>query len=346
MISQAEEKYPKRLFTRKQNGSRPVLIQAEDERAQSRFVCQKVLELWEEGVALHDLAVLFRSGYLSFDLEIELTRHNIPYVKRGGFKFMEAAHVKDILAHLRVLVNPRDVVSWNRLLLLIDGIGPRTGQSVIRAVTDTLAHPGHFLEGLKPFCKGFQYSAGVQELFGLLERISEGDLSPSEQMGWVCQYYIPLLQHRYDDYPKRMRDLEHLQAIADRYRETAVLLADLALEPPEGTVTDLTGSDGEKEQLILSTIHSAKGLEWHSVFLIWALDGRLPSMHSLLSDEEVEEERRLFYVALTRAKENIFVTYPIRIFDRSSGTILSRPSRFIEDIDEDLLETWTLVEEG
>jgi DNA helicase-2/ATP-dependent DNA helicase PcrA len=165
-------------------------------------------------------------------------------------------------------------------------------------------------------------------------------------MAWVCHYYLPILKQRYDDYPKRMKDLEHLQTLAERYRETGDLLSDLVLEPPNESVSDIASPDQEDERLILSTIHSAKGLEWHTVFILWALDGRLPSLYSFMSDEELEEERRLFYVAITRAKENLFITYPVKIFDRATGSVLSKPSRFIEDIDEGLLETWTLVEES
>lgn len=345
VISQAEEKYPKRLFTRKAEGPPPALIRSEDERAQSRFVCQKILELDEEGVPLDEIAVLFRSSYLSFDLEVELARHNIPYVKRGGFKFMETAHVKDVLSHLRILANPRDSVSWNRLLLLIDGIGPRTSQSIIGSALECITHRKNVLEGLQPFCRGHTYSRGVADLYGLLEKLQEGGMSPAEQMGWVCHYYQPLLKERFDDYPKRTKDLEHLQTLAERYQDTPTLLSDLALEPPNESVSDVSPAEEEAQRLILSTIHSAKGLEWHTVFILCALDGRLPSMHSLMSEEELEEERRLLYVAMTRAKQNLLITYPVKLFDRASGSVLSKPSRFIEEVDERLLETWTLVEE-
>lgn len=346
IISQAEEKYPKNLFTRKNHGVAPALIQAEDERSQSRFVCQKVLELREEGVPLHEMAVLFRSSFLSFDLEIELARYNIPYIKRGGFKFMETAHVKDVLAHLRVLANPRDSVSWNRVLLLIEGIGPRTSQTLISQVMASMARTGDFIGGLVPFTTGHSYSPGLEELCSLLRKLNGGGLSPAEQMGWVCRYYQPLLQHRYDDYPKRMKDLEHLQTLSERYRDVGILLSDLALEPPDESVSDIASPGEEDERLILSTIHSAKGLEWHTVFIIWALDGRLPSLHAFVSEEDLEEERRLFYVAVTRAKENLFIAYPVKVFDRATGSVLSKPSRFIEDLDRGLLEPWTLIEEG
>jgi DNA helicase-2/ATP-dependent DNA helicase PcrA len=234
---------------------------------------------------------------------------------------------------------------------------------------------GHFLEGLTPFCKGSHFSTGLQELSDLLGKLCGGPasgfagdgpgrggiggataphgpphitkgLAPAEQMAWVCHYYLPILKQRYDDYPKRMKDLEHLQTLAERYRETGAFLSDLVLEPPNESVSDIASPDQEDERLILSTIHSAKGLEWHTVFILWALDGRLPSLYSFMSDEALEEERRLFYVAITRAKENLFISYPVKIFDRATGSVLSKPSRFIEDIDEGLLETWTLVEEG
>jgi DNA helicase-2/ATP-dependent DNA helicase PcrA len=254
--------------------------------------------------------------------------------------------VKDILAHLRVMANPKDSVSWNRLLLLIEGIGPRTSQSIIGSVVAAMTGTGHFLEGLKPFCKGSSYSIAVQELYELLGKLKEGELPPAEQVAWVYHYYLPLLKQRYDDYPKRIKDLEHLQTLAERYRETGTLLSDLVLDPPNESVSEIVSPDQEDERLILSTIHSAKGLEWHTVFILCALDGRLPSMHSFMSDEELEEERRLFYVAITRAKENLFITYPVKIFDRASGSVLSKPSRFIEDMDEGLLEPWTLIEES
>ena len=345
VISRAREKYPKHLFTRKQDGPVPVLIQAEDERAQSMFVCQKVLELLEKGVPQQEIAVLFRSSFLSFDLEIELARYGIPYVKRGGFKFMETAHVKDVLAHIRVTVNPRDSVSWNRMLLLMDRVGSRTSQKIIDQIVRSNGRPDESLKGLKHFSKGFPYSAQMQDLCTLLEKLSGGSLSPSEHVAWVSQYYLPHLKRRYDDYPRRLRDLEHLQNLADRYDKLENFLSDLTLEPPNESISDITPPDREEEKLVLSTIHSAKGLEWHTVIVLWSLDGRLPSLYAFDADEEMEEERRLFYVAVTRAKENLFMTYPARIFDRSTGMVLSRPSRFVEGLPEELLETWSLVEE-
>ena len=341
IIRRAQERYEKNLFTRKDYGDTPLLIQAESEQMQSRFVCQKILEIREEGVPLWDIAVLFRSSFHSFDLEIELARHNIPFVKRGGFQFMESAHIKDLLAHLRILSNPQDAISWSRALLLLEGIGPQLSQKVIHWLLEG-THP---TERLRSFETKGKVAHGLKTLAQVLEACSEGH-RPAEKAQYLMQYYLPILKRRYpDDYPKRLKDMEHFQGMTERYRSLERLLSDMALEPPTDSVAGVLAVDPDEGPLVLSTIHSAKGLEWHSVFIIWALEGRFPSYYNMNSEEELEEERRLLYVAATRAKENLFVTYPIKIFDRGLRTVLSRPSQFIEGISEELLEPVTLVDE-
>jgi DNA helicase-2/ATP-dependent DNA helicase PcrA len=341
IIRRAQERYEKNLFTRKAHGDTPLLARAESELMQSRFVCQKVLELREEGVPLWDIAVLFRSSFHSFDLEIELARHNIPFVKRGGFQFMESAHIKDLLAHLRILSNPQDAVSWSRALLLLDGVGPQLSQKIIHWLLDG-ARPTQRLRSFE--AKG-GVAHGLKTLAQVLEACSEG-LRPAEKAQYLMQYYLPILKRKHpDDYPKRLKDLEHFQGMTERYRSLERLLSDMALEPPTDSVEGALAVDPDEGPLVLSTIHSAKGLEWHSVFIIWALEGRFPSYYNVDTEEELEEERRLLYVAATRAKENLFITYPIKIFDRGLRTVLSRPSQFIEGIPEELLEPVTLVDE-
>src|SRR5438093_690257 len=344
VINQAAEKYTKTLFTRKREGPAPVLVKAVNENTQSRFVAQRVLELREEGVALGDIAVLFRSSFHSFDLEIELSRRNSPFVKRGGFRFIETANVKVILAHVRVVENPRDAVSWNRLLLLIEGVGPRKSQALIDAI---LAQESNGLKALKEAAaKGSGPSVqGLQDLLRVLEEVSGGRMTPAEQMNAVCGYYLPILKQHYDDYPKRIKDVEHLYTIAARYGKLESFLADLALEPPDESVFDVEAEDRDDERLVLSTIHSAKGLEWHSVFIIWALDGKFPSVYSMTADDELEEERRLFYVAITRAKQNLYVSCPVNVYDKSSGMVLSKPSRFLDEVRRDCFESWSLIDE-
>jgi DNA helicase-2/ATP-dependent DNA helicase PcrA len=338
--------YYKELYTRRSGGSLPQLISTENENMQSRYVVQKILELREQGVPLEEIAVLFRSSFLSFDLEIELTKANIPFVKFGGFKFVETSHVKDVVAYLRVLENPRDVVSWNRILLLIDGVGPRTAEKVVDDILKrrvSLSSDGRETLPTTKFWMQFNdYAENVQKLFDVLKQASLANLGPAEKTFQILQYYEPILRARYDDHQKRKKDLEMFQNITERYKEVGTLLTDLALEPPNESIVDVESPGPEEEFLTLSTIHSAKGLEWNSVFIIYALEGRFPTMRSVASDEEIEEERRLMYVACTRAKANLFITYPMNVYDRESGLILTKPSRFIQGLGEHLLEPWVV----
>ena len=342
IILQAKESYTKNLFTKKDSGFQPALIEADSERYQSRFVAQKILELREEGVPLTEMAVLFRSSFHSFDLEIELSKCDLPFVKRGGFKFIETTHVKDVLAHLRILANPQDAVSWHRVLLLLEGVGPKSSDKILN----------HVLGGAEQIQRLADYPGRgavrteVQKLAAALQTVADPDLQPREQIDLIVQYYLPILKrNQRDDYPKRQKDLEHFSIITERYRSLDRLLSDMALEPPNSSVGDVLATDRDEEGVLtLSTIHSAKGLEWHSVFIIWAVEGRFPSLYNK-EDDELEEERRLMYVAATRAKENLFISYPINIFDRATGIVLSKPSRFLEDIPRRILKPVFLIEE-
>lgn len=325
----------------------PQLVAAQTENQQSRYVVQKILEYREAGIPLEEMAVLFRSSFHSFDLEIELAKANIPFVKFGGFKFIETAHVKDVVAYLRVLENPRDVVSWNRILLLIDGVGPRTAEKVIEDILKRrVGLAKEFREAVTATTKFWMeygnYPENVRRLFDMLKEVAAPHIPPSEKAYHILEYYEPILHARYEDHIKRKKDLETFQNITERYKSTNELLTDLALEPPNESIADIESPGQETEYLTLSTIHSAKGLEWNTVFVIYALEGRFPTMRSAASDEEMEEERRLMYVACTRAKEHLHITYPMNIYDRESGLILTKPSRFIESIAENLLEQWVV----
>jgi DNA helicase-2/ATP-dependent DNA helicase PcrA len=344
----SRHKYTKELYTHKGGGELPTIVVAAEENLQSKFVVQKVLELREQGIPLDDIAILFRSSYLSFDLEIELNKANIPFVKFGGFKFIETAHIKDMVAYLRVLENPRDAVAWNRILLLVDGVGPRTAEKVLEDILARRVGPatGGSRQTLPTFWADYNaYPEKVRELFDALKSSSADHIPPADKVQQLLNYYHPIFTKRYDDYNKRKKDLEMFQQITERYRSLGTLLTDLALEPTNESVTDITAPGTDDEKLVLSTIHSAKGLEWHSVFVIYALDGRFPNSRAALSEDAMEEERRLMYVACTRAKENLFITYPINIYDRESGLLLSKPSRFISGLPEKLLETWVVDEE-
>jgi DNA helicase-2/ATP-dependent DNA helicase PcrA len=346
IIDRAPEKYTKVLHTRRVDGDTPVLVQCADEGAQARFVCQRILELREEGTSLDAIAVLFRSSYHSFDLELELQRHDLPFVKRGGFKFMETAHVKDVLAHLRLLANPRDAVSWHRVLLLLDGLGPKTAADIyahVGAAADLL----DAVARLGTYPRHGAYTKELARLAELLTEITLDELPVEERVGRIVGFYVPMLRHKHpEDFPKREKDLEHFLTIAARYRSLDTLLADMALEPPTDSVGDVLAADLDEGLLTLSTIHSAKGLEWQAVFVIGMVDGRFPSLYNLRSEDEVEEERRLLYVAATRAKEHLYLSYPIDIYDRATGMVLGKPSRFLEGLPSAVLGGLHVVEEA
>jgi len=330
VIERAREKYSKHLFTRKSGGSPPELIETEDENTQSVFVVEQIQNLTARGMRLEQIAVLFRAGFHSFDLEIELSRQGIPFIKVGGFKFTESAHIKDVLAHLRVIANPYDRISWYRILQLVEKVGPRGAQRIY----ETIVKAGAGVGGL--FSLRLK-NPGVERLKALYKSIDANAKSTAEMGGAVIQYYLPILKRLFDDHPKRAKDLEQLLGILERYHRLEHFLTDMALEPPNISAEESLYTAGAEDRLVLSTIHSAKGLEWQSVFVIWALDGRFPSLHAMSNEEDMEEELRLMYVAATRARKNLCFTYPRQVYDRSLGIVLNRPSRFIDMIPDDIL---------
>jgi DNA helicase-2/ATP-dependent DNA helicase PcrA len=335
IIDQATEKYSKTLFTQRSGGSTPVLVSARDENSQSLFVVRKIQQLIDQGVALNQIAVLFRAGFHSFDLEIELNREQLPFIKVGGFRFVESAHIKDVLAHLRVISNPHDRINWYRILLLVNKIGPTTARKVFEAVQ----HAGSGYTGLLAVKATTAALKGLNQLKALFSEIDSFPMSVAQMGQAVIRYYLPILKERHDDHPKREKDLEQLLAIMERYGSLEQFLTDMALEPPNVSVGDTFSTEtATKDRLVLSTVHSAKGLEWHTVFIIWALDGRFPSAQSMYKEEDLEEELRLMYVAATRAREKLYFTYPGQIYDRSVGIMLNRPSRFIDMMPADILE--------
>jgi len=336
IISRAKEKFTKTLFTDKKGGEKPALICAKDSQMEAEFICQRVLELLDEDVELSDICVLARNARMSFNLEIELSKRNIPFQKFGGPKFMETAHIKDIIAHLRVLLNPDDEISLSRIMLLLKGVGAQTVNSVIPIIKST----SEFNLKLLPSKK----SKNFEPLFNMLnkERNSNKDLTKIVED--VIEYYRPILKDKYDDYSKREKDLEHFVYLSTQYKKLDNFLSDLALEPPNRSVEGMYKNNIKDDCLTISTIHSAKGLEWDSVFIIGAVDGRFPSAYSFNSPEEMDEELRLMYVATTRAKNNLYITYPVDMYDYSTDMVLSKPSRFLDDIDDDILEVWDITE--
>ncbi len=341
IIEGAVEKYEKHLYTRKSGGDLPFIVAASTENLQSKFIVDKILDLREEGVPLKDIAVLFRSSFFSFDLEIELNKANIPFQKFGGMKFIETAHIKDVLAFLRIAANPKDIVSWYRVLLLLEGVGPKTAQKIL----DELATARLTIKANPDAQTSFRYNDTIAKLFQLLYQLHTQQGLPSEKAQLVVDYYYPIFKDKYDDFNKRKKDLDIFLNITENYKSLDSLLADMAIEPIIDSVVDIETPDKEEEYVTLSTIHSAKGLEWHSVFIIHAVEGFFPSSRSVENLDTLEEERRLMYVASTRAKQNLFVTYPMNIFDREAGTTLSKPSRFISEMNKDLAQGWLLDED-
>ena len=328
IIEKATQGYPKRLITRQLNGPLPLAVRPSTEREQSRFVVQCIKELRDHGIGLSEIAVLFRAGFHSFDLEGELTRNRISFVKYGGFKFLESLHIKDVLAHLKVVNNPKDRLSWIRILRLLPGIGMKTAMKLAAELVEAgfPKDPAQFVS------KDKKYRESFFNLHELLSNLRNQNAPISEKVEQVNLYYFPFLQERYDNYPKRMRDLENLADLTVSYRSLNRFLDDMALEPPDD---EGAGSNSKENSLVLSTIHSAKGLEWHTVIIIWAAEGRIPSPMAMDSDDELEEERRLLYVATTRAKHNLVIAAPRTFMDRRYGQVEAKLSRFFEEIPQE-----------
>ena len=337
ILLEAKEKYTKTLFSTIESSVKPALISAADMKTEAEFISQRVLELSEEeNIPLNDICVLARSARMTYNLEIELAKKGIPYKKFGGMKFIETAHIKDIIAHLRVILNPSDIISYNRILLLLDGIGAQSANKLL----PVLVSENEITKANLPV----RNPQSIIKLTDLIKSARGDILNPSKIVRQVIDYYMPILQDKYDDYTKRQKDLEHFLNLSEKYMSLEDFLSDLALEPPDTSVTDVEEGANKDEYLTLSTIHSAKGLEWKAVFIIGAVDGRFPSMFSFNSDEELDEELRLMYVAVTRAKTHLAITYPIDMYDYSTNMVLSKPSRFLDDIGQDILERWVIQE--
>ena len=339
LISKAKEKYDKTLFSNIDSPVVPALICAKDTQMEADFICQRILELLDEDISLSDICVLARNARMSYALEIELSKRAIPYQKFGGPKFMETAHIKDIVAHLRVIINPDDIISLTRILLLLKGVGASTVNNVIPIIKGQLNPDIKLLPSNKV--------SSIAPMLQTLDKIrhSMPTEKPSEIVEKVIAYYRPILKDKYDDFNKREKDLDHFEYLATQYSNLEDFISDLALEPPDASVEGMYKHNSDDEALTISTIHSAKGLEWNSVFIIGAVDGRFPSAYSFNSEEEMDEELRLMYVATTRAKNNLYITYPVDMYDYSMNMVLSKPSRFLDNIPDDILEVWDITEE-
>jgi len=325
VIERSKIKYTKVLFTEKKEGPKPILFRAKDDHAGSEFVADEVLRLTnEEGVPLSQIAVLMRAAFHSYDLELELTKRGIPFVKYGGLKLLESAHIKDVVSILRILVNPYDFLSWNRVLLLLEGVGPRSAERIVNLLK-TFDLESAILNIKRQFSQ-----AALQKLLHLFQELMGRRLPPLETLSQVLSFYEPIFERAYfEDAHRRERDLESLIALAEKYETLEEFLTDLVLEPIYSSEVE---GERKEEILTLSTIHSAKGLEWHTVFVLSVIEGRFPSSYSLLNPEELEEERRLFYVAVTRAKERLYLIAPLTIYVPGEGRTFAKLSRFLQEV--------------
>ncbi len=326
LMAQMSEAFQKRLFTQRSEGSLPVLVEAFDEREQADFVAGEVARLRNEGVALSEIAVLFRASRHAFALEVALANRGIPFVKYGGFRFTESAHIKDALAHLRLVEQPGDDLSLSRVLLMRNGIGKKGARDIQASLEGA-----PLVQGLRGYKARGKVRASLDELAEFLESLQELASEPARCLEAAIVAYDPLLVDRYDDWPRRKRDLETLVDLVERYRSLSSMLSDLTLDPPNMSRKDGLATSASSGELVLSTMHSAKGLEWKAVFVIQARDGTIPMVVNYEDDEDeeaLEEDLRLLYVAVTRAKDSLYIVWP-REIPRSRYS-WPMPSRFID----------------
>ncbi|MGJ5047395.1 ATP-dependent helicase [Bradyrhizobium oligotrophicum] len=347
VIGLARERFTKNLWTDRTSSRKPQLVTVSDETDQARYIVEQVLAKREEGIVLKQQAVLFRTSSHSGPLEFELTRRNIPFVKFGGLKFLDAAHVKDVLACLRFVANPRDRIAGFRVLHLIPGIGPASAQRLLDAISDSADPIARLCEQPTPARAGEDWTAFVRTLEQL--RVSQwpGDIER------VRHWYQPHLERVHDDAEVRTADLLQLEQIASGYPSRERFLTELTLDPPDATSDQAGVPLLDEDYLILSTIHSAKGMEWNSVHVLNVVDGCMPSDLGAGSSAELEEERRLLYVAMTRAKDELHLLVPQRFFVhgqpvRGDRHVYASRTRFIPEALVPLFErtSWPRMQRG
>jgi DNA helicase II / ATP-dependent DNA helicase PcrA len=346
VIDLAAERFTKNLWTERQSAELPTLVSVRDEADQARYVVERVLENREGGTELKQQAVLFRTSSHSGPTEIELTRRNIPFVKFGGLKFLDTAHVKDLLALLRFAENPRDRVTGFRILQLLPGVGPTSAQRVLDAIANQVDPIGALSEiGAPP-----RAGEGWTDLVTTLLQLRSGKVGWPAEIGCARLWYTPHLERMHEESAVRLADLLQLEQIAAGYPSRTRFLTELTLDPPDATSDQAGVPLLDEDYLILSTIHSAKGQEWKSVFVLNVVDGCIPSDLGTGATAEIEEERRLLYVAMTRAKDTLHLITPHRFFTHGQSSMGDRNvyaarSRFIPGSLLSLFEsvTWPIL---
>ena len=332
VIGQAADRFPKRLWTEKVDGEQPYLVAARDDSHQAKYIADKLLEARERGIPLKEQAVLFRASHHSSGLELELARRDIPFVKFGGLKFLESAHVKDVVAILRLAENPRDRLAAFRTLMLMPGIGPKRASTLADLMAASPSPLDHLALISPP-----KATAGVWGTFlDLMRRLTMSLATWPCDVAMIREWYAPRLEELYENASVRALDIGQLEQIAQGFPSRQIFLTDVALDPPDATSDEAGTPSRDDDYLILSTIHSAKGLEWSQVFVLNVVDGCIPSDLGVGSQDEIEEERRLLYVAMTRAKSHLHLMVPQRFYvshQAPSGDrhVYANRSRFIPD---------------
>ena len=333
IIENARIGYRKKLFTRNSRQTIPVIRRVYDQEEEAVFIADRIMELSEQNVPLSEIAVLNRADWHNRYIQAEMSKRGIPYVVVGGFRFNERMHIKDIISYLRITFNPSDAVAWHRVLKYIGGVGQVTAGSII-----TEFHNSGNAFSFEAF-RQRKFFEELSLLGKMLARASRPEYTLNRKVAIIIDYYSPILKERFDDYFIRMQDVSVLADLSKKYTDMDKFLSDFALDPPSKRVADQTKpliDEGEEEgKVTLSTVHSAKGLEWYAVFIPHALEGMFPSNRAT-NIEEMEEERRLFYVACSRAKEELYITFPRSVY--SYDAIFHLPSRFLVEIDREKYE--------
>jgi DNA helicase-2/ATP-dependent DNA helicase PcrA len=347
VLALASEGYSKRLFSTKFSGEKPQFIQAADESAQTLYTVDRILEHREAGIDLKRQAVLFRAAHHSAALEVELIRRNIPFAKYGGLKFLEAAHVKDLLCALRWAENPRDAVAGFRVLQLLPGIGPQIARNVLARLSESQFH----FKGLSDASVPPAAAPGWSEFCGTMARLRDSGTPWIGQVALLREWYQPHLERIYDHTMARVGDLEKLEQISAGYATRERFITELTLDPPEASGAEGGAPLLDEDYLILSTIHSAKGQEWDVVFILNVADGCIPSDMATGSQQQIEEERRVLGVALTRAKLHLHLVQPLRFFRShqhryGDAYVFAPRSRFIPEALLNLFECRAWPAEG
>ncbi|MDB6146419.1 MAG: UvrD/REP helicase [Spartobacteria bacterium] len=331
--------------TRDSKGLKPAVVALNDGSEQAQFVAQRILELRDEDVDLNEIAVLYRAHYHAIELQLELSRRGIPYQITSGIRFFEQAHIKDVIAFLRFVANPRDEVAFRRMVKLLPGIGNRSADNLWRSWDTSLSERGEITSWGERFLSMSVSARSKKAWEQLVHTLDE--IAPGGQPNLPSEMITSVVEAIYDDYAKvnftnyelRREDLNQLAAFARQFKDLSEFLSQLALISNVDAEA-APNQAGDKEAVSLSSVHQAKGLEFHTVFVIWLTDGMFPSSRSLDRREDLEEERRLFYVAVTRARDELYLTYPHMRLNAGYGDIFQRPSRFLKEIPNPLVEDW------